>query len=111
MPAVVVLVADCNQDARGFPRFEDYNDLIGFGTPEGCHEFIAPTIGAPHLSERSFTQLWKRSAMPRKQIAAHRIQLAVAAKKPDHPLRLLKRLDQSIEQDAVKATLAEAMLF
>src|SRR5579872_5269917 len=41
-------------------------------------------------------------------ITAHRVQFAVGGKEPDHSFRLLKRLNQSIEQDAVEATVVES---
>jgi len=39
-------------------------------------------------------------------IPAYRILLAVAAKESDHPLGLLKGLNQPVEQDAVEAPVA-----
>jgi hypothetical protein len=41
-------------------------------------------------------------------IPADRIDLPVAREQADHPLRLLERLDQAVEQDPVEAAIAEA---
>jgi hypothetical protein len=39
---------------------------------------------------------------------AHRVQVSVGVEKPNHALWLLKRLDQSIEQDPVEAAIVKA---
>jgi hypothetical protein len=41
-------------------------------------------------------------------IAADRIDPPVGVEKADHPLGLLKRLDQAVEQDTVEAAIAKA---
>ena len=39
---------------------------------------------------------------------AHRVQVSVGVEKTNDPLRLLKRLDQSVEQDPVEAAIVKA---
>src|SRR5271165_1874769 len=39
---------------------------------------------------------------------AHRVQVSVGVEKPNAPLRLLKRLDQSVEQYPVEAAIVKA---
>jgi hypothetical protein len=39
--------------------------------------------------------------------ATHRVEVSVAIEKPDHSLGLLKRLDQSVEQNSVEAAIVK----
>ncbi|MGO9061562.1 MAG: hypothetical protein ACLQU2_29935 [Candidatus Binataceae bacterium] len=113
MPAVFLFVSDRNHNTSGFAGLEDDHYLIRFGPPEvWFDEFVAPA--ARSLHDRSapllrpirhpFLELVGDTAQ---DIPAYRVQLAVAAKETDHPLGLLKGLDQCVEQDAVKAPVAE----
>jgi len=51
-----------------------------------------------------FHPLLKLVSYAAQRIPCHRVQLAVRIEKPDYSLRLLKRLDQTIQQNAVEAT-------
>ena len=42
------------------------------------------------------------------RVPAHRVYLPVGIEKPNHSFRLLKRLDQSVEQDPIEAAIAKA---
>jgi hypothetical protein len=54
------------------------------------------------LCERFRTQLWKLLSGTSQQITAHRVLLAVAAKKADHPFGLLEGLNQAVEENAIE---------
>jgi hypothetical protein len=114
VPAVGLPVADCRHDARRLTGFEDDDDLIRLGAAEvGLDEFVAATLG--RLDDRSIPsvglvlhpvlELFGGAAQ---HISADRIDPPVGVEKADHPLGLLKRLDQAIEQDTVKAAVAKA---
>src|SRR5947209_554068 len=114
VPAVRLPVADCRHDARRLTCLEDDDDLIRLGAAEvGLDEFVAATLGC--LNDRSIPsvglvlhpvlELFGGAAQ---HISADRIDPPVGVEKADHPLGLLKRLDQAVEQDTVKAAVAEA---
>jgi hypothetical protein len=42
---------------------------------------------------------------PPQRVPAHWIELPIGVEEPNHPLRLLERLNQPIQQDAIKATI------
>lgn len=47
VPAVILAVAVGNEDASGFPCFQNDHDFIGLGAPEvGIHEIIATALGS-----------------------------------------------------------------
>ena len=114
VPAVHLLVADCRHDARRLSGFEDDDDLIRLGAAEvGLDKFVAAALG--RLDDRSipFAGLLLHPALElfsgaAQHIAADRIEVPVGIEKSDDPLGLLKRLDQAVEQDPVKAAIAEA---
>ena len=93
---------------------ENDNDLIPLGALEvGLDKFVAPSLW--RLDDRSIPcfgllldpalELLGNAAQ---HLAADRIDLPVAAEKADHPLGLLKRLDEAIEQDPVKTPVTKA---
>src|SRR5438552_11122362 len=93
---------------------EDDYDLIRPGAPEvGLDEFVAATLwrlddwGIPSvgLFLHPVLELFGGAAQ---HISADRIDPPVGVEKADHPLGLLKRLDQAVEQDTVEAAIAEA---
>src|SRR5262249_13464809 len=113
MPAVILLVSDRNHDAAWFASLENDHYLIRFGPPEvWIHELIAAAAGS--LDDRNAPlrcpiphPVLKALRDPAQDIPADRILLTVAAKETDHPLGLLKGLNQGIEQKAVEAPVAE----
>ena len=78
----------------------------------GLDKFVAPALWrldnrrVPVLGLRLHPRL-KLFGGGAQHIAADRIDLPVTAEKADHPLRLLKRLDQAVEQDPVETAIAE----
>ena len=58
------------------------------------------------MSACCLTQPWNCSAA--QHFSADRIDLSVAAEKADHPLGLLKWLDEPVEQDPVETAIAKA---
>jgi hypothetical protein len=113
MPTVAGSVADGDQDAGGFARLQHDDDLVRLGTPEvRFDEFVAAAFRRIHnwdvvLCRPRLQPLLKAIGDAMQDPPAHRIQLSVGVEKPDHSLRLLKRLDQSVEQDPVEAAIVE----
>src|SRR6516165_11365677 len=107
VPAVGLLVADCRHDPGGLSGLEDDDDPVRRCALEvWLDKFVAPAFW--RLNDRSIPfvgllldptlELLGRAAQ---HISADRIDVSIAAEKPDHPLRLLKRLDEPVEQDPV----------
>src|SRR6266702_2106876 len=110
MPAVLFLTTNGCQYPRRFSCFENADDLIGFGALEvGIQEFIpacsgiiddghvpvlGPVLGPVVKLRRNLTQ----------DITGDRIQLAVRVEKSDDAFRLLKRLNDPIQQNAIEAS-------
>ena len=113
MPAIAGLVADGDQDAGRFARLQHDDDLVWLGAPEvRFDEFVAATLRRLHnwnvvLRRPRLQPLLKAIGDAMQGASAHRVQLSVGGEKPDHSLRLLKRLDQSVEQDPVEAAIVE----
>ena len=114
MPAVVLFFADSNHDARRLARLEDYYDLVWVSAPEVRRDELVAAAGRSFddwrvpLERAVLDPALELLGNPPQQIAAHRVLLAVGAKETDPPLRLLERLNQSVEQDAIKAPVAKA---
>ena len=114
VPAVRLPVANRRHDPRRLPGFEDDDDLIRLGTPEiGLDKFVAAALW--RLDDRSIPSvgLFLHPALelfsrPAQHIAADRINSPVGVEKADYPFGLLKRLDQTVEQDTIEAAIAEA---
>src|ERR1051326_8573794 len=108
MPAVLRLVPDGCQDARGFARLQDRNDLIGFGAFEiRIDEYVAAALRSLQDGRTPFPRsidypVLKLAGDIAQDIPADRILLTVGVKETDHPLGLLEGLDQPVEQDAIK---------
>ncbi len=113
LPAVAGLVADGDQDAGRFARLQHGDDLVWLGAPEvRFDEFVAATFRRLHnwnvvLRRPRLQPLLKAIGDAMQHASAHRIQVSIGVEKPDHSLRLLKRLDQSVEQDPVEAAIVE----
>jgi hypothetical protein len=114
MPAVILFVSDRNHDTGWFTSLEDHHYLIGFGPAEvWIHELIAPAAEGLHDRSTPLLRPIRHPFLelvgdPPQDIPAYRVLLAVAAKETDHPLGLLKGLNQRIEQNAVEAPVAES---
>ncbi len=108
MPAVIPGVSVGNQDAGGFPRFQNDHDLIGLGAAEiGIHEIIPAALGSvqdrhPLLLGVLHDPIPELARDIRQEMACHTLSVSIGIEETDHPLCLLERLDQAIEQDAVK---------
>ena len=76
-------------------------------------EFIAAALGrlqnrhVPFLSASS-DPVAELIGDAGQQAARHPLSVSIRIEKADHPFRLLKGLDQSIEQEPVEAPVAEA---
>jgi len=113
MPAVDRLIADGDHDAGGFTCLQDDDRLIRLGAPEvRFNELISASLW--RLQHRHFVflrprlqPLLKAIGDPTQHLPADRVELAVGVEKADHSSRLLERLDQSVQQDPVKATIVE----
>src|SRR6516162_7711770 len=114
VPAVRLFVADCRYDPGWLSGLEDDDDPVRPCPLEvRLDKFVAPAFW--RLDDRStpFVGLLLDPTLellgrPAQHIAADRIDLPVAAEKADHPLGLLKRLDEPVEQDSVETAIAKA---
>ena len=104
-------MVDRNHDAGRFPRLEDHHDFVGLHSIEvGIDEVIAASL-------RGFHNWNLPLARPRPQpglellgnapqrIPAHWIELPIRVEETNDALWLLKRLNEPVEQDAIKATI------
>jgi hypothetical protein len=114
MPAVIFFVADSRHDARRFPGFQDDGNLIRFSFLQiGLYEFItsargsvqdgcAPLLGPVlHPVPKLISDLGQH-------LTTDRVLLTVGGEEANHSLGLLKRLNQAIQQNSVKATVVES---
>jgi hypothetical protein len=113
MPPVDLLVADCGHDPRRLPGFDDDDNLVRFGVSEiGLDKFVAPALWRLDDRRVPFLGLALHPGLElfggvAQHIATDRIELPVAAKEPDHPLGLLERLDQAVDEDPVETAIAK----
>src|SRR5215510_2928449 len=114
MPAVFLLRPDGLHDARGFSRLEDADNLIRHGRSEiRLHKLIASTFRrienrySPFLGsiDDPVVELCRDLAQ---DIPADRIEVSIRTKETDDTLLLLKRLDESIEEDAIEAAVLKS---
>jgi hypothetical protein len=111
MPSVGFAVADRSHDAGGFPRLEDHHDFVGVRSFEvWIDEVIAATLWGFHnrdvpLSRPSVQPGLKLLGNAPQRIPAHWIELPIRVEEANDALWLLERLNQPIQQDAVKATI------
>src|SRR5262245_15479518 len=114
MPAVRRLVANGGHDARRLTCFEDDDHLVRLRAlevrvdelvtpaPPGCvHHGNVPSFGP------AFDPLLELFGDAAQHIPAHRVEPPVGIEETDDPLRLLERLDQAVQQDAVEAAIVE----
>jgi len=114
MPTVRLLVADCRHDPRGFSRLQNDDDLIRRCALEvWVDKFVTTALRS--LDDRRvpsgrslLNPDLKLFCSTAQDIAADRIEMSVNVEKADHSLGLLKRLDEPVQQDAVKTAIIEA---
>jgi len=113
VPAVVLFVADRRHEARRFTGFEDRHDLIGPSPGERpIHELIAASGGYPLDRHVPVPGLIHDPVMilggdVPQRIAVHRVALTVRPEEAHDPLRLLERLDDAVQQQAIEAAIPE----
>ncbi len=114
MPAVELLLADRRHDACRFSGFQDDDHLIRLGCLEvRVDKFVAPTLwrfdnrGVPFVGLILHPAL-KLLGGAAQDITADRIELPIGSEKAHHPLGLLKRLDEPVQQNPVETPIAKA---
>jgi hypothetical protein len=114
MPAVILGVSVGNQDAGGFPCFQNDHDFIRLGAPEiGIHEIIPAALGSIQDRHPPLPRVL-RDPIPelvcdiRQPMARHTLSVSIGIEEADHPLRLLEGLDQAVEQPAVEAPILKS---
>src|SRR6516162_7708368 len=111
MPSVGFAVADRSHDAGGFPRLEDHHDVVGVRSFEvWIDKVVAAALRGFHnrdvpLCRPSLQPGLKLLGNAPQRIPAHRIKLPICVEEANDALGLLERLNQPIQQDAVKATI------
>src|SRR6516162_7318372 len=102
-----------DHDPRRLSGFEDDDDLIRACSGEvGLDKIIAATLwslddrGVPLVGLSLHPDL-KLVGGATQHVSADRIEVPIGIEEPDHSLGLLKRLDQSIEEYPIKASIAE----
>ena len=113
MPAILLLVAVGDQDAPWFSGTDNGHDLIRLGVLEvGVDETISPAIGwlqhrrAPLLRpvrDPLLVLLGNLSQF----IAGDTLAVAIGVEESNDPFRLLKGLDQPVQQQSVEASVVE----
>src|SRR5260370_5819832 len=114
MPAVLLLVPVSDQNPRRLASSQDGNDFIGLGTLEiGVHEVVTATLG--HLQNRRVPLLGTVGHPVLvlvgncvEKLACDTLSLPVGVEEADHSFGLLKRLDQSIQEQPIETTIGEA---
>src|SRR5262249_29948875 len=114
VPAVVLRVADRDQDPGRFPGFEDDHDLVRLGAPKiRLDELIAPTRRRVEERDSPLLRTVLDPALElvgdvAEDLSTHRILMSIRVEEPDHAFRLLEGLDQAIEQDPIETPIPEA---
>jgi hypothetical protein len=114
VPAVVLLVADGNQDARRFAGPEDDDHLVGLGALKvGRDKRVAPTgrrvdDGSAPSQRAVLHPVLELVGDVAEHISAHGVLMPVGVEEPDHALGLLEWLDKAVEQDPVEAPISKA---
>lgn len=113
MPTVVFLVPNRDHDASRFPAFNDGDDRIRLSFPKiRLDEFVTPAFRRFQDGHVPFLRtvdhpILELTGDVAQHIPADRILLPVKVEKPDHSFRLLKGLDQAIQQEPIEAAIAE----
>ena len=110
VPSVRLAVADRRHDARWLTRFENDHDGIEVCAFEiWIDEVVAAAfrgVGNRYVAllRPPFQPALKLVGNVPQHVPAHRVKLPVGVEKANHAFRLLERLNQSVQQDAIKAT-------
>jgi len=111
VPSVGFGIADRSHDAGRFTRFQDHHRSVGFRISEvWINEVIAAAFRSVHdrdaaLARPIFQPILKLLGNAAQRISGDRIELPIGIEEADNPFWLLERLDQPIQQDAIKATI------
>jgi hypothetical protein len=114
VPPVLGFLADRNQPPRRFSRLENGDDVIGLGVSEiRLDELVARVTG--RVEDRHVpghgSVLHPVVVLPgdiAQQVATDRILVSIGAEESNDPFRLLKRLNEPIEQDPIEAAVGKA---
>ena len=110
MPSVGLAVAHRSHDAGRFTCLEDYHNFIGTRSLEvGIDEVITATFRGFHsrdvpLACPSLQPNLELLGNATQRVPAQWIELPIRAEEANDALRLLERLNESIQQDPIKAT-------
>jgi hypothetical protein len=111
MPAL--FFSDGNHDPGRFPGFENHDHLIFLGVPKvGSNKVITPSLGRIHnghapFQATVFEPVLKLLGDIAQKIAGNPLALTIGIEETDYSLGLLKRLDQSVQKNPIKATVSE----
>src|SRR5260370_15259277 len=114
MPAVYRHMPDGDHNTRGLAGLQDGDDLVGLGAFEvRVDELVAAALRRLQNWNVALLRplpqpLLKTIRDAMQHASAHRGQVPVGVEKPNHSFRLLKRLDQSVEQNPVEAAIVKA---
>jgi hypothetical protein len=114
VPAVVLRVADGDQDARWFAGPEDDDHLVGLGALKvGRDKLVAPTgrrvdDGSAPRQRAVLYPVLELVGDVAEHVAAHGVLIPVGVEEPDHTFGLLEGLDKAVEQDPVEAPIPKA---
>jgi hypothetical protein len=103
MPPVLLLVPVGNQDSRRLPGFQDQHNLIGLGSLKVWVQELIPAAFRS-LQDRH-APLVRTNGYPISELicdvsqeaACHALPLPIRIEESDHPLRLLKGLNQTVQ--------------
>src|SRR5271167_4955764 len=114
VPAIVLFVPDGGENACWFSCLQDDDQLVGLSTAKvKFNKLIATTLGSlqdggtPLLGTILYPMVELISDLPQ-HIPAHWVLISISAEETHDPLGLLKRLDETVEQNAVKTAISES---
>src|ERR1700684_1712452 len=114
MPAILLLVADGDHNAGGLAALHNRNHLVRLRMPEVRVEEFIPAVfrrlqnRCVPLLRAVYDPVLKLSGNLVKHVPAHWIPLPVRIEETDYSFRLLKRLNQAVEQEPVGASVTES---
>jgi hypothetical protein len=110
MPSIGLAIAHGRHDARRLARLENHNHFVGLGSVEvGINEIIASALRGFNnrevpLAGPSLKPSLELLSNAPQRAPTHWIKLPIRVEEANDALRLLERLNQSIQKDAIKAT-------
>ena len=111
MPAL--FCPDGNHDPNRFPSLENHHHLIGFGVLEvRIDKVITPSVrriqnGRTPLLATVPDPVLKLLGDIAQAVASNPFALSIGIKEADHSLWLLKRLNQPVQKNPIKTTVAK----